>query len=1100
MSTSHRPLFKNATGEVQLFGGEETLTWDFTSATGNPMELVVGGSTYFTFDRNGALQLESNISWNTDAGGTVGAQYDLRPSAAHIATSVAVGAISGTGDGAQLLLNKLILGHGDVDKYIDAEQGLGSTPFLRYNATTNRWEFSDDGVATTSFSAGFGTTTWDALYAADKTLLIDSTVLTFSQTSTTGYAFQFTRNLASANTDSPIVGIEQGSSGDDQPALAIGQAAAVSALTIYEGTLAGGTIRYTFSAPGQLAISSSSTLAGALLALTQNDDDQPFASATGTSAADGSKSLSTANGATADMVRVEVDTGGGANTRWIPAYSSVTLPGAPTWDSIYAGDQDLNINTSVLQWTVTSTSGYGFEILRNLGLTNTDSAIVHLENQSAADDKPTLLIEGGIGAVPAGMDVVQVNATSGGMTGGTEVLVGLKATVNEDATDVAGSSLFAYYAGIGGTPGSASSYAFFAPSGYTYGLLSGSPARVNSTLSVVTGGTIGTASVAINQQDADQAFVGVEGARSADELNNISTVNGAIGEMLRLDVDDGGGGFNTRWIPAYASATLSSSYSWDAVYSNDKTLDINSTVLTFDQSSTSGIGFTVSRNLLLASTDSPIMKVENISNGDDQPALQVLGGIGNVTTQAVPALQVVSTSSGMTAGTESMYGVYAEIVENASDAVGATLASFYAAHSGAGGAGTDYAFIDDGGFDYSLYAQSRCAIDTSNTTDSLVAAQNSTGNMFRLVDGTLAAGTDRFVVDDTGNIVQTIANYTGAVTAYTIESTSGGAGIALVRGLYLDAAGTAGDTGSYRGVDLDFVPGGGSATAYGVYAQANWNYGVYSQSPIYVDANNATSASYALDVLTSATLDLFRLRDAVAGENRFLFTQAGKIDHTPDNPTAPFDAHTITMTSGGLDNETMRGLVVSLTGNASDLNSAPVYGVGLTYTAGGGSNITHGVNIGSTWDYGIYSNARCAIDSSNTTDAFVVAQNSTGNLLRLIDGTVASGADRFVVNDTGLITITTTTDLASEALQIYQQDADQEFVYFHGTASDPAAGSLPADNLTEVNGGGVVVGPQTTSGSPDTGWAFYGMLKVKVDAVGGGTQDVWLAGYIPATS
>ena len=99
MSDSFAPVFKNTDGQLQRFGGEQTLTWDFTSAAGNPMELVVGGATYFTFDRTGALSLESDVLWNTDSGGDVGAQYDTRPDAVHTTTTLAVGAVTGVGDG-----------------------------------------------------------------------------------------------------------------------------------------------------------------------------------------------------------------------------------------------------------------------------------------------------------------------------------------------------------------------------------------------------------------------------------------------------------------------------------------------------------------------------------------------------------------------------------------------------------------------------------------------------------------------------------------------------------------------------------------------------------------------------------------------------------------------------------------------------------------------------------------------------------------------------------------------------------------------------------------------------------------------------------------
>jgi len=61
MSTSYAPTLINAAGRVQRFGAEESLTWNFTSVAGDPMTLQVGGAPYFTFDRTGALLIESDI-------------------------------------------------------------------------------------------------------------------------------------------------------------------------------------------------------------------------------------------------------------------------------------------------------------------------------------------------------------------------------------------------------------------------------------------------------------------------------------------------------------------------------------------------------------------------------------------------------------------------------------------------------------------------------------------------------------------------------------------------------------------------------------------------------------------------------------------------------------------------------------------------------------------------------------------------------------------------------------------------------------------------------------------------------------------------------
>jgi hypothetical protein len=386
------------------------------------------------------------------------------------------------------------------------------------------------------------------------------------------------------------------------------------------------------------------------------------------------------------------------------------------------------------------------------------------------------------------------------------------------------------------------------------------------------------------------------------------------------------------------------------------------------------------------------------------------------------------------------------------------------------------------------------------------------------------------------------------------------------------------------------------------------------------------------------------------------------VSHTPPNPTAPFDAHTITMTSGGLSAEAMKAIVISMTGDSGDLSSAPIVGVDLSYTTGGGSNEPVALNVGAGWDYGLKTASPIQIlddmsidigslpdasfrwSTAQTNDSLVLGLGATSNTLIVVSsawvtsdfdkpnrtdpgifvtsalnpgtdngewsvlgynelsagtmetdraaydftikasnaysgastnvdggklilegGTGKTATDGGIVqvgsgfssnhsldsekdlgvvgevevsqnmyiegssgleiaqgvlslpDDACVITIGSTnastisfqagavrvqsvSTIAKEALEIDQQDADQEFVYWNGTASNPSAGSSPADNLTEINGSGAVVGPQTTSGSPDTGWAFNGMIKVKVDAEGGGTADVWIPNYTVVTS
>ncbi|KKN49139.1 hypothetical protein LCGC14_0645870 [marine sediment metagenome] len=1289
MSTNRNPLYLNTTGNTQLFSGEDTLAWDFTSGTGNPMELSVSGTTFFIFERDGSFTLEKDVTWRTDSGGTVGDAYDLRPASVNAATTLTVGAVSGAQPGALLVLNRLTLGHADVDKYIDAEQGLASTPALRYNAVNTRWEFSDNGIAYTAFSAGFGTTTWDALYAADKTLIIDAARLVFNQTSTTDVAFAFTRNLAAASTDAPITLVEQQNAADDQPALAVAQVAtAASAFDIYEGTLAAGTIRFGFGATGKFTITTNAALADSALHLIQNDTGQPFVTIEGTEGAGAGVSISTDSGATVDMIRIVVNGGGGATTRWMPAYSGTVIPGVPTWDSIYLADKHLDIDAAVLQFEQTATTGRGFEVFRNLTAASTDKPIMVVEQQHASDDQPPLAI----GQLAPTIDVLRLY--NGSVASGTLAFQ-------------------------------------FSPRG-----------RLN----IVTNAVLGSEALRIEQNDNNVAFAEFKGTAAAGAGNNISTANGVVGDMLRVTVDDGGGA-NTRWVPAYNSVTLATS-TWDAIYAGDKTLDIDSTVLTFDQSSTTGFGFVVSRNLAAANTDSPIMKVDQNSTTDDQPALQVTGGIADISIVAgVPALDVLSTSAGMTTGIGNiMAGVTSTVVTHATDVIGSLGRAFHAEFNDAAGGGmTGFGVSVGSGFSSGIFSESPVVIitaanetaldispDDPTATTSFVTVFGTSGGLgtndwtgieldFTGHAGDLAgceifgmnfafstagtsdsrainieAGWDHglynlsptYLAAPVNSKVLEIApnDPTNTYVAASIALTSGGIdGTAkTIRALKISTAGNVGDTNvlPIAGITLDHTAGGapgvdessivmlvepgyesgilmdcapGAAGAGIIIANNGTGLSLYIADGDIANLGGATKNRFLVskDGETNVNIDnaasgfaiiqddtggggsriltlhdgdnsidrvkvtqngQFLVESDVAGPGlsvtqadgtttvifeaasgtqavknaRFQVAKHGAVTCTPLAPTANLDVLNITATSGVLDARTLKGLVVDFTTNAGDINTALYYGAELAMTDSGGVSTTMAIIGTGDWDKAFvfdtdpavaeHSAVICnaggnashllylgegtvdQIGGTNVRRFFVskdgytdikadmsvgtalsvtqdgaaglmilndgaadrltivktgaididIADNANGlrlgnngtttNLVQLFDGTIGAGTQRFLITDGGKVTVTTDNALADAALELNQTDADQEFVYFNGTPSDPAGGSVPADNITEITGTGAVVGPTTTGAGSETGWAFHGMIKIQVDVVGGGSTDAWIANYTVVTS
>jgi hypothetical protein len=243
---------------------------------------------------------------------------------------------------------------------------------------------------------------------------------------------------------------------------------------------------------------------------------------------------------------------------------------------------------------------------------------------------------------------------------------------------------------------------------------------------------------------------------------------------------------------------------------------------------------------------------------------------------------------------------------------------------------------------------------------------------------------------------------------------------------------------------------------------------------------------------------------AGTGLDFVLFAQSGRasIGHTIPAGGGSTTSHVnITTTSGDFDSsDKVFGVRTSFAGHAGDPADSDYIGFGAADPGSTGSAQRTAFKAeGTSWDTAFKSEGGVFVTEENSSAGAVLHfQAGSGSIMELYEGTISSGTLRFSVTEEGKTTISTPTDIADVALDLDQNDADQPFIYFQGTASDPAAGVTPADNITEVNGGGAVVGPQAPTGSPDTGWAFNSMVKVKAVAVGGGTVDIWVAGYVPA--
>ncbi len=1193
MSDSFAPTFKNSTGRIQQFGGEQTLTWDFTSALGNPMELVVGGSTVFTFSRTGALALESHVTWNTDASGNIGAQYDTRPDEIHVASSLAVGAVTGVGDGAQLLLNRLVLGHADVDKYIDAEQGLASTPFLRYNATHSRWEYSNDGIVVMTFGSLVGVTSWDDLYALDKTLTIDSTPLTWDQTSVTGSGFIVQRGLALGFTDAPVMVVQQTNVADDQPALAICQGTtAASALDIYEGDVATGTVRFAFDAYGRLNIVSSIAATTEMVRLEQTAPTQPFLEFVGTAAAGAGNSISTDANPTADMLMVQVN----AATRWIPTYATSALPGAPSWDSIYAVDKDLDISTTTLLFTQTPTStmGYGFEILRNNDSTDTSTAIVHIENQHAQDDQATILIEGTADStvgVLSDKDVVDVVATSTGLAAAA-TLIGVKSVVNEDATDDATAALHSYYADVGGVHVAGVTHGYYATDSFMWGMKSASPVLIEVDTSSVlftspvglvvsdlagagdtvpfiimdgpaVGGTARlvvyrhgrvdinaentTRALYVRQADAttgnqliltlrddnlgaDRINVYQQGAithelmdptANFDAYTLSATSGGLVGPAalrgfvvdftgnildnaggvygVDLDFTDGGGTNDARAI------NITGDWTYGIVSASPWALDINSATTAFAVAQ-AGAGELVD------------LKTGTLAAGVSVWTISSIGAIEQTTdpdpTVSFTAYAITLTSGGM--NNKKLRGISVDLTSHAGDLNDSPAYGIELVHSGGGGSVDSRAVEISGAWDLGI---------SINTTVGGGTGIGITSPVGPIVQYTGAAGINWNLLADGG--LHHTSTALNSIPAHYLQATSptladGNATYSLQILSQTAAPGHA--NARHYGVYLNnFDAGGGATIGTGIYVGTSYNYGLYSLSAAYIDSSATTVATIKA---TDATPTNILLLQDETPTTRLGFTRIGALAHTPPSKTASFDAHTLTLTSGGiLGLAELVGQYINVAGHATD--TGYVVGQKLEFTPNAGAAISMGVRITNDWLYGVASDSPVSItnpdalpmtagmllsistsnadpvadnfvqftdlnagatrfqldqlgvgewDADAASDALTIGQSGAGDILALKDGTVLAGTTRYTFGLKGQLDIVSDAASATELLRLEQNDTDMPFVEFRGTAAAGEGSSISNDS----------------SGVAD-------MLQVEVDIVGVGLAKRWIPAYVSAS-
>jgi hypothetical protein len=709
---------------------------------------------------------------------------------------------------------------------------------------------------------------------------------------------------------------------------------------------------------------------------------------------------------------------------------------------------------------------------------------------------------------------------------------------------------------------------------------------------------------------------------------------------------------------------LHSQQTWDTLYTNDKILNINSTVLTFSQSTTTGTGFTVSRNQ--ATSNAATMIVANTNVADAQAALLVQG-LGAVAMRVEPvsnptapfdAQKITMTSGGL--DNEAMQGLVIDLTSNVGDLNTTPLRGIQLSFTDSGGSSEARAVSIGSNWDYGVWSDSSAHFsnvaigDTSADQGTLRWSIAQTNDAMLLgLDNT----THSLIVCDFGDAALDFDHAAAADPTFFIHSslaptTDNGEYLGLsylglqagqmetdrpVFDLTLKAVGAAsgattnddggnvvleGGAGDGSGIDgivkigsaattshsldalNDLIVGGeieidGSAHFDGITFQYNqmrmggpihwptsaaasirWSDEQTADAMYFAVATAGTASrtiiigdngDHITDYGYAAQTDpavFINSAAATIGENlrwNYLGLTAGTL--TTNNPTYDLtikaanawasatggnrDGGNLILEGGGGQSATFDGIVQIGSGftTSNSLDAVNDLGVlgdfevdGTTYLDGnvlasgsqldltdstqlrlGTSNdsilqwstaqtndalvwglgnssrtliVTEAADVATDFSHGNKTNPTVIVHSADATSPLQNIQISHNQS----DGIILTEAGDIDLTPAAGVHIITTSAIAKEALQIEQGDADQEFVYFNGTASDPSAGSVPADNITEINGAGAVIGPQTTSGSPDTGWSFRGMVKMKVDAVGGGTIDAWLPLYEPATS
>jgi len=548
-------------------------------------------------------------------------------------------------------------------------------------------------------------------------------------------------------------------------------------------------------------------------------------------------------------------------------WSAVGTSNVASWDDLYDLDQDLTIDGSPLAWTQTSTSGSALYVLRALGETSTTAPIVFIDNKvaDAVDDQPALKVNcqqfrGSTDSYGIYSVYVQDDDTTTGRTGGTAT--SLFSAVSPNDLDTGGS-----YHAVGchaaASTGNATAYGIYVNENFDYGVYSKSKAYVlestatnfgnseNYAVSVETTST-GTGLL------ANDIFIGYRHEFTPDTDDSTSsyyygfyTIGPAsdyVPNYYGFYADGSGGTTAQNKIGYYASVD------WDyGLYSG-------SPIIMIDPSVTSAFeGIKVD----VTSTGSGANSIEGISvdlTGDSADTGTHTGVKTYVLTESSSAVNIVGHDITLADG-------------------GSTTGNYTGIDLTTGGntSGTTYGLNVDGNWDYALYSLSSVFVNNDVSgggvysarveadTSGMSGGTSSILELTQIDDGTSSSGPIFYGLQVSGDADSNIgtgavavninANWglgvvsaapenrfwyspssspSSAVELTHIKYTSPAAGTtAAIKGVDIEITADGDDSNSYAGVSVQASQNPAGASMYGVAVNRFWDWGVYSESPVY---------------------------------------------------------------------------------------------------------------------------------------------------------------------------------------------------------------------------------------------------------------------------